>query len=344
MQNKGFSISRNIVVVIVIGCIAVGGGIIRHYVFNIELRINLLIVFISAAVLTIVWLLFGVLHQYLNRVLPYERHLWKRLFLQIVVTGLIINLLSFSVFSSLVHVLPVYDLLVKQYTDLAKVVGYTAQFLMVALINVIYFAEYSLTQWRQNATRAALLEKEKAQVQFDNLKNQLNPHFLFNSLTSLDSLIEENPALARAFLQQLSKVFRYVLQHKDKGLVRLQTEVNFIQNYIFLLQTRFGEALKIQFSINEADLERQIAPVTLQILVENAVKHNIISTQQPLKMTIESRGDYLWVVNDLYPKKLVAHSHQQGLQNLQNLYGFLTPRSLVIQKTDTHFIVKIPLL
>src|SRR5690606_15421651 len=140
-----------------------------------------------------------------------------------------------------------------------------------------FFIREYFEKWQQSIDRAERLEKEKAQVQFDNLKNQLNPHFLFNALTSLNSLIKTNPQLASDFLQHMSRVYRYVLRHKDKHVVSLHEELDFISNYLFLMKTRFGEAFQFTCEVPEKEKEKGIVPVTLQILIENAVKHNTLN-------------------------------------------------------------------
>jgi LytS/YehU family sensor histidine kinase len=192
--------------------------------------------------------------------------------------------------------------------------------------------------------QAERLEKEKTQVQFDNLKNQLNPHFLFNALTALNSLIFENQTLASHFLQHLSKVYRYVLQNKDKNFVSVQTELDFIQNYVFLVHTRFASMLRITFNIDAQSKEKAIVPVTLQILIENALKHNVVDKDRPLTIRIETHDDYLVVSNNLQLKKLVETSNKQGLENLKSLYVFLTDRPVVISSGDSEFSVAVPLV
>jgi LytS/YehU family sensor histidine kinase len=199
-------------------------------------------------------------------------------------------------------------------------------------------------EWKKAIIRNERLQKERALVQFDNLKNQLNPHFLFNSLTSLNSLIFENQQLASDFLQQLSKVFRYVLQNKEKELVSLETEVNFIQNYISLLQTRFYGSLQIQMEIAPKDMLKQIVPVTLQILIENAIKHNIVNEQNPLTIRIFSTEEYLHIRNNLQKKSIIETSNKMGLENMKTLYGFLSQKQVEITEEADFFEVKIPLL
>jgi LytS/YehU family sensor histidine kinase len=211
-------------------------------------------------------------------------------------------------------------------------------------INLSFFSIYFFELWKASLVKTERLEKEKSQVQFDNLKNQLNPHFLFNALTSLNSLIFEDQVLASQFLQQLSKVYRYVLQNNDRNYVSLQTEFDFIEHYASLLKTRFREGLNISFDISPEAKERAIVPVTLQILIENAIKHNIVDKEQPLDIDIATVGDYLVVSNTFQPRKRVENSNKMGLENLKSLYRFLTDRQVIIEQREDRFWVKVPLL
>jgi LytS/YehU family sensor histidine kinase len=212
------------------------------------------------------------------------------------------------------------------------------------VVNGIFIIGFFIEQWKISLVRAERLEKEKTQVQFDNLKNQLNPHFLFNALTSLNSLIFENQGLASQFLQHLSKVYRYVLQNKDKNFVTVQTELDFIQNYVFLLRTRFEVALTITFRIDDHSKDKAIVPVTLQILIENALKHNIVDKDRPLSIRIETNDEYLVVSNNLQVRKLVETSNKQGLDNLKSLYAFLTDKPVRIESNEGQFSVSVPLV
>lgn len=318
--------------------------VMRWYVFGIQWQVNIVLLVISGSVMVISWLFFSRLHTYLNDVFPYERGIMLRMVPQVLLTFGFLVFVTWLIIPYIMQYFSFETLIHKQYTDLARVAGYTAQFLVVVLLNVLHLSEYLFQKWHENATRAANLEKEKSQVQFDNLKNQLNPHFLFNSLTSLDSLIQDNPDLARQFLQQLSKVFRYVLQHKDKGLVPLYIELDFIKNYVFLLKTRFENTLEIDFQISEVSLDKKITPVTLQILIENALKHNIVSADRPLKIRICSDENYLKVENNLQLKKQVETSNRQGLQNLKNLYSFLTDSPFEAIEHNGKFVAYVPLI
>jgi len=320
---------------------------LRWYVFEVDTQTNILLAFISIFVLFTTVAFFKKLYWYLDRVLPYDTGIARRLALQSIITFVFLCLLTQMVLYMAIHVFKIdkFDFLVKsELTHLAKVTGYLTQVLAVILLNLAHFTYYSLQKWRENSLRATNLEKEKSQVQFDNLRNQLNPHFLFNSLTSLDSLIQENPPLAREFLQQLSKIFRYVLKSKEKGLVSVETELGFIKNYVSLLKTRFGEALQVNFEIAEDTLDLQITPVTLQILIENAIKHNIVNEHNPLTICIRSEGNTLSIENNVQRKKQVESSNGQGLMNLRTLYSFLSDREIEISERAGVFLVTIPLI
>jgi two-component system LytT family sensor kinase len=149
---------------------------------------------------------------------------------------------------------------------------------------------------------------------------------------------------ATAFLQQLSKVYRYLLENNEKNAVSLQSELTFIQNYLNLLTTRFQKGLNITIQIEPHNKEKMLTPVTLQVLIENAIKHNITSARQPLNISITTQGDYLLVQNNLQRKNIISHSHQKGLNHLRTLYSHITQAPIEIIETPHTFTVKIPLL
>lgn len=193
-------------------------------------------------------------------------------------------------------------------------------------------------------SKAQLLEKEKALVMYEGLKQQLNPHFLFNSLTSLNSLIDADPKVASVFLDDLSKTYRYILKSRDNETVPLGDEVKFAENYVRLQQTRFEKGFYVSIDVPEEFNHRKIVPVTLQNLIENAIKHNIIDEDSPLAVRIFIEDDCLVVQNNLQRKNFVETSNKQGLANLQSLYHYLNNRPVEIKEADNLFTVKIPLL
>jgi ligand-binding sensor domain-containing protein len=192
--------------------------------------------------------------------------------------------------------------------------------------------------------KAQLLEKEKTSVMYENLKQHLNPHFLFNSLTSLSSLIRLDQQGAGDFLDKMSKVYRYILKNRDNETVPLSEELKFVELYIQLQKTRFEKGLQVHVNIDEEYKNRRIAPVTLQNLVENAIKHNIADPDTPLIIDLFIEDDYLVVRNNLQKKKFVETSNKQGLVNMLSLYRYLGRRPMVIEENQQYFIVKIPLI
>jgi len=323
----------------IILAISVIGFIARLYLWT-EFSFDTLlyIFFISIVNIIVAWEFFKWLNRTLNRLLPFENGMLTRFGVQI--------------FSGIVFMLMIRMFIyffAERYLDqpldrLFQLATYVVYIILSLGINAAFFAAHFIEKWKESIKMTERLEREKTQVQFDNLKNQLNPHFLFNALTSLNSLIFENQQLASDFLQNLSKVYRYVLQHKDKNSVTLQTELDFIKNFVFLVETRFGSAIKIKMDISDVAKERSIVPVTVQILLENAIKHNIVDPDQPLTIEINSIGDYLIISNNFQPRKKVESSNKLGLENLKSLYGFLTERPVQIIQSENSFVVKIPLL
>jgi two-component system, LytTR family, sensor kinase len=277
-------------------------------------------------------------HRKLNKVYPFERNVAGRIFIQLVIGGIIGLIVRYIIYLYGERYVPF------KLDSLFLAATWALYVIIPVGVNLGFFTVYFIDRWKDSLVKTERLEKEKSQVQFDNLKNQLNPHFLFNALTSLNSLIFENQQLASEFLQQLSKVYRYVLQNKNKNFVLLQTELDFIEHYVQLLETRFRGGLKINFKINDEARERAIVPVTLQILIENAIKHNVVDKDKKLTIDVMTVGDYLIVTNNLQVRKTVEGSNKQGLENLRSLYKFLTDRPLLIEPTEDRFYVKVPLI
>ncbi|GAB2766575.1 hypothetical protein GCM10027275_05580 [Rhabdobacter roseus] len=193
-------------------------------------------------------------------------------------------------------------------------------------------------------SKAQSLEKEKALVMYESLKQQLNPHFLFNSLTSLNSLIRIDQKTAGEFLESLSKTYRYILKSRDNDLVPLENEIQFARTYIKLQKTRFGRGLQINIAINEEYNHWKVAPVILQNMLENAIKHNRVDEETPLVVDIFTENDQLVIRNNLQKKNFVETSNRQGLANLESLYRYLSERPLEICEEKHYFTVKVPLI
>ncbi len=193
-------------------------------------------------------------------------------------------------------------------------------------------------------TKTQLLEKEKTAVMYENLRQHLNPHFLFNSLTSLSSLIRIDQKKAGDFLDKMSKVYRYVLRNKDNDTVPLIEELKFVDMYNQLQKTRFGDALILNTDIGEEYHYFSIAPVTLQNLVENAIKHNVADPENPLVIHMYISDGYLVVKNNLQRKNFVETSNNLGQNSMISLYKFLSDKPVKIIETEESYSVHIPLI
>lgn len=304
--------------------------------FSVPLQVNFFIVSILGA--AFIWETLRVINLMLDRYYPYDRSVLRRIVLQLFIGSL------FGLFCRILIYLFAEPYFPFRLDNLFLAVTWALWIIFPSGINLIFFSGYFFNQWKNGLVKTERLEREKAQVQFDNLKNQLNPHFLFNALTSLNSLIKEDQQLASLFLQHLSKVYRYVLQHQDETLVSIHTELEFIKNYIFLAQTRFNKALFIDVHIEPRNLDKRIIPVTIQVLLENAFKHNVLEEARPLRIEIVTEEDFLVIRNNLQKRRIVEGSNQLGLENLKSLYRYFSARPLQVEQTETSFTVKVPLL
>lgn len=200
-----------------------------------------------------------------------------------------------------------------------------------------------LTNWKKEAVRAERLEKEKIITQYESLRNQVNPHFLFNSLNALSELVYENQELAVKYIRQLSRVYRYVLDSRNHEVASLHDELDFVESFIFLQQIRFGKNLLVDLKINRSDT-KYILPLSLQILLENSIKHNIISDENPLQINLYEEDSYVVIQNKVNKKRTTDKGTGIGLENIKMRYRYLTEKPAMIDETEEEFTVKIPIL
>lgn len=219
-----------------------------------------------------------------------------------------------------------------------------AVFVFLALF-FIYETVYHFARLRFIEKQRDKLEKEKLQAELQQLKGIVNPHFLFNNLNSLSSLISEDPAQAEAFLNEFTKVFRYLLRNNSTELSTVAEELKFIHSYYHLLQTRYGKSISLEMLVSENAQEQLLPPLTLQLLVENAVKHNRLQKDAPLKIEIFSQEDNALVVrNNVSKREKAVESTGIGLHSINSRYQLLGHPGLSIEPTDEHFTVRIPLI
>ncbi|QSE95968.1 sensor histidine kinase [Fulvivirga lutea] len=209
----------------------------------------------------------------------------------------------------------------------------------------IYFSFHFLKSWQKSELQTEQFKKETLKFQLDNLKSHLDPHFLFNNLNILSSLIDYSPKESKVFLDKFVDVYRSILKTKDEDLIELRDEMEVIDSYIYLLKTRFEENVQFELNVQKTALSKMLPPLTIQMLLENAIKHNVISEKRPLRISIKSEDDYLIVNNTLHlkPKELVDENGS-GIENIKKRYSHFTNSEVIADKTETEFTVKVPLL
>jgi two-component system, LytTR family, sensor kinase len=220
----------------------------------------------------------------------------------------------------------------------------SAALFCTCMIISIYESIYFMKQLRQSVEETEKLKREGLKAELNALKTQVNPHFLFNNLNTLASVIPEDPKLAVNFVQQLSKLYRHILEVKDEQTISLQDELDVLKAYAFLLQTRFGNNLDVMINVPQDKLNKKVVPLSLQILMENAIKHNIVSSDKPLKIEVSAANGKLVVSNNLQKKNQVYESTGIGLQNIRNRYKLLGDGQVEVNENGSEFTVSIPLI
>ncbi|HCN11752.1 MAG TPA: histidine kinase, partial [Chryseobacterium sp.] len=213
------------------------------------------------------------------------------------------------------------------------------------LVSAILHAKSFMEEWKKSTRKEVVEQKiiaKSANAQFESLKNQLDPHFLFNSLNVLSSLIDENPNLAQRFTSSMSKIYRYVLEQKDKELVTVEEELDFAKTYCELLKTRFEDS--VNFEVEVKDKKGFVVPLSLQLLLENCIKHNFATSAKPLIIKIYSENGNLIVENNLQAREQVKEREGIGLSNIVQRYSLITNRNVFIEKSEDYFKVKLPIL
>ncbi len=273
--------------------------------------------------------------MFINR----SKWLTKRVVLRIIVESLAIAILALVfviIGNALLFILEGVSLL-----GYLSSTGFYISATGATLINIftVTFIEFFVQVKRNDS-----LQKENLQMQYQQLKSQINPHFLFNSLNVLSSLIHKDSEQAVQYTHKLSQIYRYVLSQDTKQLVYVADEIEFIKVYIDALRIRYGDALRYNVDISDSDIEMLIPPMSLQLLVENAVKHNTVSAKNPLTINIKSKNEQLIISNNIIPRASVEDSTGIGLKNLEQKYRIIAQMSIKVDKDKDEFNVTLPLL
>jgi len=288
----------------------------------------------------------GIANQYVFFILD-KMFVKDRFSLKRIVVGF---LSSFFVSLFVIFLLRIFqDMIVEgktfeQHWAAEDISNYIFAIAMTFIVVLSFYTFYIYKAYQENKVKEQKIIAGTANAKFESLKNQIDPHFLFNSLNVLSSLIEENPENAQRFTTSLSKIYRYVLEQKDKELVSVSEELAFAKTYMNLLKMRFENSISFELPENHENPDAKVVPLSLQLLLENCIKHNIVSEQKPLHIKIFAKDNYLVVQNDLQKKEVLQDRRGVGLQNIVSRYAILTQRKVLIQETPTVFAVHLPIL
>lgn len=289
---------------------------------------------------TLLWKGNAYISNFLNREISWITQTLRRF---------ILGMVFMIIYTILVLLLIQYFFYLVGYTSakIAPVGAFLLSIGITVLISLILHSVGFLKSWRKAELLNEKLKNERLSSQYEALKNQVNPHFLFNSLNALTSLVYEDQDQAAKFIQQLSKVYRYVLDNREKETVSLETELKFVESYLYLQKIRYGDNLQYSIRKDEIDgiMNYLVAPLSVQMLVENAIKHNIISSEEPLTIKLEiNKEGYLVTTNNLQIKNIINEYSGIGLENIKARYFYFTQRPVIVNKTNQEFTVKLPLI
>ncbi len=286
------------------------------------------------------WVIFRQLLIYSRKMYPSNKNYGRRIVVQIAIVFIIFFILK-AILDPILHPISVEFWKTPKHDLSMTIGGLTVTFLVLGVYETTMF----YFQLQKSMLEKEQLEKENMRSQLEGLKNQVNPHFFFNSLNTLAYLIPENPTKAENFVQKLSKAYRYILEIREQELMSLEDELKFLDSYTCLLKERFGENLRISINVPAVFLQKKIVPLSLQMLFENAIKHNVVSSSHPLTIEVTAeRGDQLIIKNSLQQKKQVQQSTKVGLENIKRRYRIVTQKEVQVISSGNSFIVVLPLI
>lgn len=281
-------------------------------------------------------------NEYISKIYSWEKQTRKRLWYG-AIGSVILTVMAFGVVRWFTEVI-LFGKDFSKFLATEKSEYYIIALGITLIVSLFLHAFYFYKALQDTKVQEQKIIAGSASAKFDALKNQLDPHFLFNSLNVLTSLIEEDPLQAQKFTTSLSKVYRYVLEQKSKNLISVDEELNFARTYVRLLKMRFEDSIVFEIPDKAINPETKIVPLSLQLLLENAVKHNVVTSSKPLHIRIYEQDDYLYVTNNLQEKQVVKKSSGVGLQNIRQRYAILTKKEMQIFKTAKEFKVRLPML
>jgi two-component system, LytTR family, sensor kinase len=298
--------------------------------------------FTTLFITSVLWIISRYIMIWNRRMYPSFSHVRRRLVVQSV-TMLLFTIIGNNLLGYLIDTVIFRE--PSRFSNPDILIGSnSAAIFCTIMIMAIYESIYFMNELKNSVEEKETLKRESLNAQLNALRTQVNPHFLFNNLNTLSSIIPENPQQAVEFVQQLSKVYRHILEVKDQKNISLKEELDVLRAYGFLLKTRFGNNLDIDINVPEEKLNKNIGPLSLQLLMENAIKHNIVSMDKPLKIDVYAINGRLVVSNNLQRKNQLNESTGIGLDNIRNRYKLLSDKLVEVTESENNFTVSIPLI
>ena len=280
------------------------------------------------------------LNEFFNRVLPWKKHTVLRFVLQLVI-GTLLSLGSINL---------AYNFIKSQFTQAPADIN------QIILLNIyggaiilpifsLFFGYKFLKAWRKSEIESERLSKENTRSQLMSLRNHLDPHFLFNNLNILSSLMDKDIESSKEYLNKFAEVYRIILKTEYSDLTTVEEELRLIKSYVYLISIRFQNAVFFEFNVSKEALEKALPPLSIQMLIENAIKHNIATVDKPIYIKLSEKDNYLIVENNSQKKKYLPKEREAtGLKNIEKRYEFFSNKKLIIEDTPEDFIVKLPLI
>jgi sensor histidine kinase YesM len=295
---------------------------------------------VTFILLCFAFFVYGLVAISLRSRFPHDHEMFKRLVISItifiIMTGVYLSILCRGY--------DVFNFMGFEYNEASFAKCYVTFVVMNIFLTFLNEGVYRFEYYRKNLTETEQLKKEYMQSQLLGLKSQMNPHFLFNGLNTLSCLIQEDAEKAEDFLDHMSKVYRYLLRNNEEQLVELQTEINFIKSYYYLLKARYADALNLSIEVNANCYQQQVPPLTLQMIFENILNLNSVSKNEPLSIEIKTADDELIIFNTVQPKLNCTDCFDEGIENIANKFRLLCQKEIVIEETTSERTIRLPLL
>ncbi len=280
--------------------------------------------------------------EYLNTKVQWKKYMNQRVLIGVLGSLMVVMITVFII--RVFHKVVIDDYTFAQFLKTERFKFYFLCVIIASVVSLFFHFIFFYKAYQKNKIRDQKIIADMANAKFEALKNQLDPHFLFNSLNVLTSLIEENPEQAKIFTIELSKIYRYVLEHKTNSLVSINDELSFAKTYMLLLKMRFEDSIVFNINVDASIGEGQVIPLSLQLLLENAVKHNVVTSSRPLQIWIYESKGYLVVKNSLNAIKQSHFGSGLGLNNINERYKIIADNDVIVVQNETFFEVKLPII